>query len=267
MISFPNAKINAGLFVTGKRDDGFHNIETLFYPVPLCDALEIFPSDKLSISQSGSPEPFEPDDNLAVKAYKAMLKMYNFPPVSIFLKKAIPVGAGLGGGSADAAFMLKAIRKLYNIEASDEMLATIAASIGADCPFFIKNRPAVATGTGNIFSPSDLSLKGYIIYVIKPPVEISTRDAYSMIKPAEPSFDLKQLPSVPVAEWKNVLRNDFEPVIFAKHPVIGELKDFLYEQGAEYASMSGSGSAVYGLFEEKVTLYCPECYVWKGILE
>jgi 4-diphosphocytidyl-2-C-methyl-D-erythritol kinase len=267
MITFPNAKINVGLFVTGKRDDGFHNIETLFYPLPLCDALEIFPSDKLSVSQSGLPDLSEPEDNLVVKAYRAMLKMYDFPPVDIFLKKAIPLGAGLGGGSADAAFLLKAIRKLYHIEASDETLEIVAASIGADCPFFIKNKPAVAVGTGNIFSPSALSLKGYIIYVVKTPAGISTREAYSMIKPVEPSFDLKQLPSVPVTEWKNVLRNDFEPVIFARHPIIGDIKDSLYKQGAEYASMSGSGSAIYGLFKEAVPLYFPNCYVWTEALE
>jgi 4-diphosphocytidyl-2-C-methyl-D-erythritol kinase len=267
MICFPNAKINIGLSVTGKREDGFHNIETLFYPVPLCDALEIIPSDKLSISQYGSLLPSDPDDNLAVIAYREMLKKYDFPPVNIFLRKAIPTGAGLGGGSADAAFMLKLIRKLYDIEASDEDLEEIASGIGADCPFFIKNKPVVATGTGNIFSPSDLSLNGYVIYVVKPPVDVSTKEAYSMIKPAEPSLRLEDLSSVPVPEWKDAVKNDFEPVIFDKYPAVKEIKDIMYEKGAEYASMSGSGSAVYGLFKENVSPDFPECFVWKETLE
>jgi 4-diphosphocytidyl-2-C-methyl-D-erythritol kinase len=267
MICFPNAKINVSLFVTDKRDDGFHNIETLFYPVPLCDALEIFPSEKLSISQSGSLLPSEPEDNLVVKAYKEMLKKYDFPPVDIFLKKAIPMGAGLGGGSADAAFMLKLINQLYVLEASNEELEELASFIGADCPFFIQNKPVVAGGKGNIFTPSDVSLKGYIIYVVKPPVEVSTKEAYSMIKPAKPSFDIEKLSSLPVSEWKNVLKNDFETVIFEKYPVIKEIKDILYEEGAEFASMSGSGSAVYGLFKKKMSIYFPQCFVWKGTLD
>jgi 4-diphosphocytidyl-2-C-methyl-D-erythritol kinase len=267
MICFPNAKINIGLFVTEKRKDGFHNIETLFYPVPLCDALEIFPSGKLSISQSGSLIPSDPDDNLAVIAYREMLKKYDFPPVDIFLRKMIPTGAGLGGGSADAAFMLKLIRQLYDIETSDEELEEIASTIGADCPFFIKNKPVTATGTGNIFLPSELSLKDYIIYVVKPPFNVSTKEAYSMIKPATPSFRLEYLPSVPVPEWKEIVKNDFEQVIFDKYPAVKEIKDIMYEEGAEYASMSGSGSAVYGLFQTAVSLDFPGCFVWKGTLE
>ncbi|MDR2384859.1 MAG: 4-(cytidine 5'-diphospho)-2-C-methyl-D-erythritol kinase [Tannerella sp.] len=266
MICFPNAKINIGLFVTGKRDDGFHNIETLFYPVPLCDALEIFPSEKLSISQSGSSIPPEPDDNLVIKAYREMQKKYNFPPVSIFLKKAIPSRAGLGGGSADAAFMLKSINRLYNMEVSEEKLEEIASSIGADCPFFIKNRPVVAVGTGNVFTHSDLSLKGYTVHIVKPPVEVSTMEAYSMIKPMKSSFNLEKLSSVPVSEWKNVLKNDFEPVISDRYPIIKEIKDIMYEKGAEFASMSGSGSAVYGLFKKSISPHYHKCFVWKGTL-
>jgi 4-diphosphocytidyl-2-C-methyl-D-erythritol kinase len=269
MICFPNAKINISLFVTGKREDGFHNIETLFYPVPLRDALEIFASGKLSISQTGSLVPSEPEDNLVVIAYKEMLKKYDFPPVNIFLRKMIPTGAGLGGGSADATFMLKLINQLYNIEASNRELEDIAASIGADCPFFIRNEPVIASGTGNIFTPSDVSLKGYTIYIVKPPVEVSTKEAYSMINPnpVKSSFNLKELSSVPVSEWKNVLKNDFEPAIFDKYPEIGEIKDILYEKGAEYASMSGSGSAVYGLYKKEISPHFPECFVWKGTLE
>lgn len=267
MICFPNAKINIGLFVTDKRDDGFHNIETLFYPVPLCDALEVIPSEKLSISLSGSLTPSEPEDNLVVKAYKEMLKKYDFPPVDIFLRKAIPIGAGLGGGSADAAFMSKAIRQLYDLAVSDEELERLIASIGADCPFFIKNKPVMATGTGNVFSLSDVSLRGYTIYIVKPQVEVSTKGAYAMIKPLKASFQLEELSSVPVSEWKNVLRNDFEPVIFEQYPEVREIKDSLYEKGAVFASMSGSGSAVYGLFTEAVSLHFPNCYVWKGTLD
>ncbi|MDR2147503.1 MAG: 4-(cytidine 5'-diphospho)-2-C-methyl-D-erythritol kinase [Tannerella sp.] len=265
MICFPNAKINIGLFVTGKRDDGFHNIETLFYPIPLCDVLEIFPSEKLSIFQSGSMTPSEPEDNLVVKAYREMQKIYDFPPVSIFLRKAIPSGAGLGGGSSDAAFMLKSINQLYNLEASDGALEKIGEKIGADCPFFIQNKPVFASGKGNIFTPSDLSLKGYTLYIVKPPVEVSTKEAYAMIKPMESSFNLNQLSHVPVSEWRNVLKNDFEAIVFDKYPVIKEIKDVLYKNGAEYAAMSGSGSAVYGIFENTISPHFPTCFVWKGI--
>lgn len=267
MICFPNAKINLGLHIVGKRSDGYHSIETVFYPVPLCDALEAVFSDELSFRQTGLPLDSSPDDNLVMKAYSLMVAKYKLPPLEIYLKKNIPAGAGLGGGSADAAFMLKLLNSLCECGMSDDKLKKNAAAIGADCPFFIHNRPVIATGTGNIFKPTDLSLKNYTIYIVKPPVRVSTREAYSMVKPSKPDFSLDKLPSLPVGDWKHVLKNDFEPAVFDKHPLIGEIKDRLYSLGADYASMSGSGSAVYGLFKNTISSpVFPDCSVWTGIL-
>ena len=266
MICFPNAKINIGLYVTGKRSDGYHTIETIFYPIPLTDALEAVKSEKTSLTQSGINIDSLPEDNLVMKAYNLISKKYNIPPLSLYLKKAIPSGAGLGGGSADAAFTLKLLNDLCECNISDSKLEKMAASIGADCPFFIHNKPLIATGTGNIFKPSDISLKGYIIYIIKPPVAVSTKEAYSNVKPQKPKFPLDKLSDFPVVEWKSILNNDFEASVFEKYPIIGEIKEKLYSMGAEYSAMSGSGSAVFGIFKEAISPVFPDCFVWKGIL-
>ncbi|MDR1814341.1 MAG: 4-(cytidine 5'-diphospho)-2-C-methyl-D-erythritol kinase [Tannerella sp.] len=271
MICFPNAKINLGLHVTGKRDDGYHTIETVFYPVPLCDALEAVRSEKVSFSVSSSKLNIA-HDNLVVKAYNLLLELYKIQPLEIYLKKAIPIGAGLGGGSADAAFMLKLINSLCSLTLSDEELELYAAKLGADCPFFIRNKPVIATGTGNIFTPIDLSLKGYYLYIIKPPVSVSTKEAYSLVKPLSADFELTELATLPISCWRDCLRNDFEPYIFKKYPVIGEIKAMFYEQGAEYAAMSGSGSAVFGIFTKPLTVtlkmkqLIKNCFVWSGEL-
>jgi len=264
MICFPNAKINLGLHITGKRSDGYHTIETIFHPIPLTDALEAVKSKKTSFRMSGLKLDSLPDENLVMKAHRLMSEKYNLPPLDIYLKKAIPSGAGLGGGSADAAFALKLINELCECNISEEKLEDIASSIGADCPFFIQNKPVIATGTGNIFKSSDISLKGYIIYVVKPPVAVSTKEAYSNIKPQKPVFSLEKLSSIPVNEWRYVLKNDFEPNVFRKYPVIGKIKDKLYSMGAEYAAMSGSGSSVFGLFKNTIPLKFTDCFVWKG---
>ena len=266
MISFPNAKINLGLHVTGKRSDGYHTIETIFYPIPLTDALEAVKSEKTSFSQTGIKLESSPEDNLVMKAYNLMAEEYKIPPLDIYLKKVIPSGAGLGGGSADAAFTLKLLNDLCECNITDNELEKMAASIGADCPFFIQNKPVVATGTGNIFKPSDVSLKGYVIYVVKPPVAVSTKEAYSNIKPQKPEFSLDKLSAFPVAEWRHILRNDFEPSVFEKYPIIGEIKNKLYSMGAEYAAMSGSGSAVFGLFKGTISPVFSDCFIWKGTL-
>ena len=266
MICFPNAKINLGLHITGKRSDGYHTIETIFYPIPLTDALEAVKSEKTLLKQTGIKLDSEPDENLVMKAYKFMSKKYNLPPLEIHLKKAIPSGAGLGGGSADAAFALKLINNLCECNISEEKLEKIAASIGADCPFFIRNKPVIATGIGNIFNPSDILLNGYTIYVVKPPVAVSTKEAYSNIIPQKPEFSLNKLSSLPVSEWRDLLKNDFEPYIFEKFPVIGEIKNKLYSLGAEYAAMSGSGSSVFGLFKNTISPKFSDCFVWKGTL-
>ena len=271
MICFPNAKINIGLHITGKRSDGYHSLESIFYPVPLRDALEVVISEKTSFTQTGIPLEIAPEDNLVMKAYSLMAKKNKLPALDIYLKKVIPTGAGLGGGSADAAFMLKMLNQLSTFSNSPfeggRGMLQLAESLGADCPFFIHNTPAIVTGTGNQFKPTDLSLKGYTLYIVKPPVSISTKEAYSKIKPKKPVFSLEKLPSMPVREWKNILFNDFEPVLFDKYPVIKEIKERLYSMGAEYASMTGSGSAVYGLFKnDDISLPFTGCFTWKGIL-
>ena len=267
MLFYPNAKINIGLYITGKRSDGYHSLETIFYPIPLTDALEAVISDTTSFKQTGIKLESLSEDNLVMKAYNLMSKKYKIPPLDIHLKKAIPSGAGLGGGSADAAFMLKLINNLCDCNINDDKLEKIAESIGADCPFFIRNKPVIATGTGNIFKPSDISLKGYTIYIVKPLVAVSTKEAYSNVKPKKTDFSLKELPAIPVPEWRNVLKNDFEPSVFDKYPMIGDIKDKLYSFGAEYAAMSGSGSAVFGLFKNTISPIFPDCFVWKGELQ
>ncbi|MDR1330807.1 MAG: 4-(cytidine 5'-diphospho)-2-C-methyl-D-erythritol kinase [Tannerella sp.] len=266
MICFPNAKINLGLRVTGRRPDGYHDIETVFYPVPLRDALEVVSATETSFTQSGIRLDAAPDDNLVLKALRALEKKYTIPPTAIYLKKAIPFGAGLGGGSADAAFMLKLLNAFAQLNISDRELEETAATIGADCPFFIRNRPVLATGTGNVFEPLSLSLRGYTLYIVKPNnVYVSTRDAYSLVKPSKPACPLREIISRPVSEWATCLMNDFEPGIFTRYPVIGDIKEQLYAQGAVYASMSGSGASVFGLFEGDRTLHFPDCFVWKGL--
>ena len=278
MITFPNAKINLGLNITEKRPDGYHNLETVFYPIPLEDALEITilndSKQKFVLHQSGLEISGEPETNLVVKAYLLLEQEFQLPPVDIYLYKHIPSGAGLGGGSADAAtvmqkdhtrvgvglylepaFMLKLLNEKFNLHLADEKLEEYAAILGADCAFFIKNKPTFAEGIGNIFSPVDLSLKGYQLVLVKPDVFVSTRDAFSQIKPHYPDHSLKEIIRRPVSEWKNCMFNDFEKSVFPQYPVIEEIKKELYSKGAIYAAMSGSGSSVFGLFspEEKIT--------------
>ena len=267
MLSFPNAKINLGLHVVEKRNDGYHNIETCFYPVPLHDALEIVPATEFSFTQAGLTLDSSSSDNLVMKALNLYRKQYEVPPLSVYLKKVIPFGAGLGGGSSDAAFMLKLLTAYTTQNVHEAELEQIAVDIGADCPFFICNKPTIASGIGNIFDSIELSLKGYTLCIIKPGFSVSTKDAYSSVKPAKPAVSLREILQRPVNEWKETLKNDFEPGIFQKYPVIAEIKAFLYTCGAVYAAMSGSGSAVFGLFEKDITLTYPDCFVWKQKLE
>lgn len=252
MITFPNVKINLGLSITEKRPDGYHNLETVFYPVALEDALEIRTSPetdrKFSLHQHGMEIAGNPEDNLVVKAYLLLDKDFHLPPVEIHLYKHIPSGAGLGGGSSDAAFMLKLLNEHYHLNLTEGQLEAYAAILGADCAFFIKNKPTFAEGIGNIFSPVELSLNGYQIMIVKPNVFVSTREAFSSIRPHHPEYQVKEVIKRPVTEWKDTLINDFEASVFPQHPIIREIKEELYRQGAIYASMSGSGSSVFGLF-------------------
>ena len=251
MICFPNAKINLGLNIVSKRDDGYHNLETIFYPIPLQDALEAVPSSHTtgSFTQTGIPVDGDPANNLVMKAYRLFKEKYSIPEMDIYLRKQIPFGAGLGGGSADAAFMLKLLSKETNLNISDEELEAMASQLGADCPFFIRNKPAFATGIGNIFEPIELDLSAYQFVLIKPDVHVSTKEAYAMVKPTIPEMSLKEIVRMPVEEWKNRMQNDFEFSVFPKYPEIEQIKNELYECGAIYASMSGSGSSVFGLFD------------------
>ena len=268
MICFPNAKINLGLNVVSKRPDGYHNIETVFYPIPVKDALEIVNAEKLSFTQTGIQVDAPIEKNLVIKALNLLKTHYEVPPLEIHLLKAIPFGAGLGGGSADAAFMLKLLNDFCKLNIQNDELEKIAATIGADCPFFIRNIPVFATGTGNIFEPVELSLKGYHLCLIKPDVAVSTPEAYSLVTPAAPVLSLKEVVNRPVSEWKKVMINDFEQSVFTKHPVIGQIKEALYKAGAVYASMSGSGSSVFGLFEAPTQLknQFSDSFVWEGQL-
>lgn len=258
MITFPNAKINLGLNITEKRPDGYHNLETIFYPIPLEDALEACPRKEgpgcYSLSQSGLSIEGDAENNLVVKAYKLLDETYHLPPVDIYLHKHIPSGAGLGGGSADAAFMLKLLNRMYRLNLTDDQLEAYAARLGADCAFFVRNQPTYAEGIGNIFSPVELSLAGWQLLLVKPNIFVSTRDAFARIRPRHPERNLRDLINQPVESWKDYMINDFEESVFPQFPAIGDIKTELYHLGAVYASMSGSGSSVYGLFAPDAVL-------------
>lgn len=257
MITFPNAKINLGLHVTEKRPDSYHNIETVFYPIPLQDALEVSLSQQTespySFYQRGAAIEESPDENSVVKAWQLIKEDYpHIPAVHIHLFKHIPCGAGLGGGSSDAAFMIKMLNERFSLNISTEKMEEYAARIGADCAFFIQNQPALATGVGNIFEPIAVSLKDYFLVLVKPEDTVSTREAYTAITPRKSEIPLKEAIGQPVEAWKELLTNDFEQLVFPRHPHILAIKDKLYDMGAIYASMSGSGSSVYGLFKEQI---------------
>lgn len=276
MITFPNAKINLGLNIVEKRPDGYHNLETVFYPVPIEDALEVNVLNegdaKFRLNQAGLQIEGEAGNNLVVKAYKLLDEKFNLPPVDIHLFKHIPSGAGLGGGSSDAAYMLKLLNEKFSLQLTQEALEEYAASLGADCAFFIRNTPTYAEGIGNIFSPISLSLEGYKIIVVKPDIFVSTRDAFAQIKPHRPEVPLKEIVKRPIEEWKELMLNDFEESVFPQFPAIREIKEELYGEGAVYAAMSGSGSSVFGLFEPETELTVKafgieRATVYRGTLE
>ena len=278
MILFPNAKINLGLHITARRADGYHDLDTVFYPIPLCDSLEVVPretdndiADDCLLHLLGAELEGDATENLVVRAYRRLKAVYPMlPPVEVWLYKRIPSGAGLGGGSADATFMLRLLNRLFCLGLTDEALATHAAALGADCPFFVYNTPARATGTGNVFTPVTPVLAGYNIMVVKPPVFVSTREAFSRVTPAPPNVPLNERIARPVATWRDTLVNDFEQSLFPLHPELKEIKEALYRHGATYASMSGSGSALYALFAPGMPLpdasLFSTCSVWTGAL-
>ena len=249
MLIFPNAKINIGLNVLNRRDDGYHNLETIFYPVNIKDALEIVVADELSFESSGLEIPGRVEDNLCIKGYHLLKKDFDLPPVKIHLHKHIPIGAGLGGGSADAAFFIRLINQNFNLGMTDEQMIGYARKLGADCAFFIKNKPVFAFEIGDEFEPVRLDLSKYQVVLVMPSVHVSTAEAYRGVKPAPVKDSLMDLIYEPIADWKKYIKNDFEASVFKNHPEIRGVKAAFYEAGALYASMSGSGASVFGIFE------------------
>jgi 4-diphosphocytidyl-2-C-methyl-D-erythritol kinase len=249
MLVFPNAKVNLGLRVLGKRADGFHNIETCLIPVPFCDALEINRSaaERDELSVSGLLPDCLPEENLVIKAVELLRESYSVPPLRIRLHKCIPAGAGLGGGSSDAAFTLAAVSKLCGLNVSPPTLLEFASRLGSDVPFFLENKPVLAVGRGDIFRPLKLSLGSIYLKICIPSVKINTTSAYASVRTSEYHQAFESLLSKPEC-WKECLNNAFEENLFEKHPEIRRIKDEMYEAGALYASLSGSGSAVFGLF-------------------
>ncbi|WP_312192059.1 4-(cytidine 5'-diphospho)-2-C-methyl-D-erythritol kinase [Sphingobacterium sp.] len=253
MILFANAKINIGLQVISRRIDGYHELNSVFYPLPIYDIIELLEakSNEPTLHIQGEHIPGSNMDNLCLKAYALLKEDYDIPAVSIDLIKQIPIGAGLGGGSADASYVLKGLNELFQLELTQVQLKGYAARLGADCPFFIANDPVFATGIGTDFKKLSLNLSAYHLVVIMPNIHISTAEAYAAVKPRIPEVNLEEAIRLPVQEWKFHIRNDFEDGIFEAYPLLKEIKEALYQKGAIYASMSGSGAAIYGIFWEK----------------
>jgi 4-diphosphocytidyl-2-C-methyl-D-erythritol kinase len=270
MICFPNCKINLGLSVLNKRPDGFHNIETVLYPVQLFETLEIIKAfdKKFSLQTSGLTIKGNIDNNLCLKAYEILAADFDLPPVKIHIHKNIPIGAGLGGGSADAAFMIKLLNDLFQLFLSSDKMKYYASQLGSDCAFFIDNKAAFAFEKGDLFEQINLNLKNYFIAIVKPNIHINTSKAYSGIKLVKKKKSIKEIIELPVNEWKFNLFNDFEKSIFKTYPEIKNIKAKLYDSGAVYSAMSGSGSAVYGIFENQIDLkdIFQNYFVWQGKL-
>ncbi len=258
MIVFPNAKINIGLNILRKRPDNYHDIQSIFFPVPLYDLLEVVEENTIKdfkFINTGIKIDAPAEKNLVVRAYKQLKDEFNLPAVKIHLHKQIPFGAGLGGGSSDAAFMIKLLDKLFKLNLTSEKILELTKSIGADCSFFIRNKPAFVSGIGDKLEDiNNFSLKNHKIILVKPDINLNTGKIYSLVEPKEKKFDLKNLFNIPIKEWKNMVFNDFEKVIFRQYPQIADLKQDLYKKGALFASMSGSGSSVFGIFNKNTII-------------
>lgn len=269
MVSFPPCKINLGLNVIRKRQDGYHDIETCFYPVPWTDILEIIPSSQLQFFSTGNAIEGAAKDNLCLKAYHAIKSEHDIPPVSIHLHKIIPIGAGLGGGSSDAAYTLRTLNAMFNLQLSLDELKRLALNLGSDCAFFIDEKPMLGKGRGEELTPLDFALKNKFLVLVKPDVSVSTGQAYAGVIPLEPVVSISEILTRPMTAWKGVLENDFEVSVFTSFPQIKELKSKMIALGATYAAMSGSGSSVFGIFEKPIRL--PEEFTslhhWSGTLD
>lgn len=259
MVLFPNSKINLGLRVTGKRADGYHDLETIFYPVPLRDALEATTcpivkdtTSPFDLVITGADIPGDANSNLCRKAWNLLKQDFpSLPPVRMHLHKAIPTGAGLGGGSSDGAFTIRILNDELKLNLSTEKMLDYALKLGSDCPFFILNKPCFATGRGEIMEDVNVNLENYYFVIVHPAIHVSTAEAFGALDVAEKTHSaesLKEIIKLPVPDWKNKLINEFEEPVFAKHPEIRAIKQQLYDEGAEYASMTGTGSSVYGIF-------------------
>jgi 4-diphosphocytidyl-2-C-methyl-D-erythritol kinase len=272
MIVFPKAKINIGLRITGKRSDGYHDIETLFYQVNLSDALEFVvsqePLQRDIIALTGLSTGGEPENNLVIKTVVRLRKDYSIPFLKIHLHKSIPAGAGLGGGSSDAACFLKSLNRYFRLNMKKDEIEGIALEMGSDCPFFIESLPSYATGRGEILQPVHPFLTGLYLVLANPGVEISTREAYQNCIPEYPSESLLRLVERPIDEWIELITNGFESYAFAKHPITGKIKDTLYKSGALFSLMSGSGSSVFGIFSSKPILpdSLRQFIIWEGFM-
>ena len=270
MIQFPNGKINLGLHVVARRPDGFHDIESVMYPVPLCDALEIIPApgDVEQFHSTGLAIPGGEEHNLCVRAYRLLRDEFRIPTVKMHLHKVIPMGSGLGGGSSDGAFTLKMLNELFGLGLDIGHLQELARSLGSDCPFFIRNQPQFVYGKGDQAEPVTVDLSGFYLGLVIPDIHISTADAYRMVAPTLPTLDLKQVVSLPPDQWKDRMTNDFERPVFEKYSAVSSVKQRLYQAGAIYSSMTGSGSAVYGLFEKNIGVkgIFPGCFTWTAQL-
>ena len=256
MILYANCKINLGLDILRRREDGFHDLETVMIPVPeVCDIVEVEKAEGASIfEQKGLVVDCDVEQNLCVKALRLMQRLYGVGEARISLDKRVPFGAGLGGGSSDATAVILALNELFALGLSEDELVDAAAMIGSDTAFFVRNTPQLCTGRGEQMRPIELPLEGLYLAIAKPVEGVSTKEAYAGVKPAVPQVSLTEALRCPIGEWRRVVKNDFEPHIFAAHPTIAELKHKMYEAGALYASMSGSGSAVFGLFEAQPQL-------------
>lgn len=246
-------KINIGLNIVAKRSDGYHDLETVFYPVPLTDQIHIYDAEADGIDLSGHELEGDPNENLVLRTVRLLRSQgFQIPPLHISLTKNIPSGAGLGGGSSDAASVMKILNTELSLGLSDQEMERMISRLGADCPFFIKSKPVYAEGIGDIFTPIDLDLSGWYLVLVKPNDYVSTREAYSKVSPQHSVRALTDLIEEPVSSWKNHIHNDFEDSIFPNHPIISTIKDMLYKAGATYACMSGSGSTVFGLFRDAI---------------
>jgi 4-diphosphocytidyl-2-C-methyl-D-erythritol kinase len=257
MLAFPNAKINLGLHILNKRSDGYHDIETVFYPVKWCDVLEIIPAEKkvrekVQFKTTGIKITGKKESNLCVKAYRLLQQKYQLPEIQMHLHKLVPIGAGLGGGSSDASQVLLLLDNMFNLRLTKDELQEAANTLGSDCGFFIHNKPLLAKGKGDVFEEITISLKDYFFVIVMPDIHISTADAYRHVTAELKKISLKEIISMPIEKWKDLLVNDFEKTALKKYPVIEYLKQEMYKLGATYASMSGSGSAVYGIFKKEV---------------